>query len=71
MTSRRRPDGFLMHDSWRADVVLARRSELAGGVRAALDRLSSAWGVAGDDGTCVWFERALDPGAAQPGSTLR
>jgi len=152
VTSRRRPDGFLMHDSWRADVVLAKRFELAGGVRAAstarrtvaemlrprlgaqdlhdlevlvsevvtnavrhagagpdgtivvhvamssdclrievcdqgpgftppdvprrrrdgggnglvlLDRLSSAWGVAGDDGTCVWFERALDPGTAQ------
>jgi anti-sigma regulatory factor (Ser/Thr protein kinase) len=140
-----------MHDTWRADVVLARRFELAGGVHAAraarrsvakllrgqlagqdlhdlevlvsevvtnavrhgnagaddtiivhlamsrdvlrievcdqgpgftppakprtradgggnglmmLDRLSNAWGVAGDDGTCVWFERVLAPGAA-------
>ncbi|MEA2154585.1 MAG: hypothetical protein QOE11_725 [Solirubrobacteraceae bacterium] len=24
-----------------------------------LARLSSSWGVASDDGTCVWFERAL------------
>ncbi len=146
MTSAPRPDGFLMHGSWRADVVVAQRFELAGGVRAAriarrevaemlrhrlgeqdrhdlevlvseivtnavrhghagpddriivhvamsrdvlrvevcdqgpgftppaaprtrpdgggnglmlIDRLSSAWGVAGDDGTCVWFERPL------------
>jgi anti-sigma regulatory factor (Ser/Thr protein kinase) len=151
MSSRPRPDGFLMHDSWRADIVLARRLELGGGVLAArtgrrrvsemlrqrldeqdlhdvevlvseivtnavrhgragpddtivvhvamssdclrvevcdqgpgftpprspctradgggnglllLDRLSSAWGVAGDDGTCVWFERVLGPAAA-------
>ena len=26
-----------------------------------LARMSSTWGVAGDDGTCVWFERALAP----------
>ena len=26
-----------------------------------LARLSSSWGVACDDGTCVWFERALLP----------
>ena len=26
-----------------------------------LARLSSSWGVACDDGTCVWFERALSP----------
>lgn len=26
-----------------------------------VERLSSAWGVAGDDGTCVWFERPLAP----------
>jgi anti-sigma regulatory factor (Ser/Thr protein kinase) len=26
-----------------------------------LARMSSSWGVAGDDGTCVWFERALSP----------
>jgi anti-sigma regulatory factor (Ser/Thr protein kinase) len=24
-----------------------------------VDQLSSSWGVAADDGTCVWFERAL------------
>jgi len=24
-----------------------------------LERMSSAWGVSGDDGTCVWFEREL------------
>jgi anti-sigma regulatory factor (Ser/Thr protein kinase) len=24
-----------------------------------VDRMSSSWGVAADDGTCVWFERAL------------
>ena len=26
-----------------------------------LARMSSSWGVACDDGTCVWFERALAP----------
>jgi anti-sigma regulatory factor (Ser/Thr protein kinase) len=26
-----------------------------------LARMSSSWGVASDDGTCVWFERALSP----------
>jgi anti-sigma regulatory factor (Ser/Thr protein kinase) len=26
-----------------------------------VERLSFSWGVAGDDGTCVWFERALAP----------
>jgi anti-sigma regulatory factor (Ser/Thr protein kinase) len=26
-----------------------------------LERLSSRWGVACDDGTCVWFERILAP----------
>jgi anti-sigma regulatory factor (Ser/Thr protein kinase) len=26
-----------------------------------LDRMSSRWGVALDDGTCVWFERDLSP----------
>jgi serine/threonine-protein kinase RsbW len=31
MTGRRQPAGFLMRASWRADVVLARRFELAGG----------------------------------------
>ena len=33
-----------------------------------VDRLSSAWGVAGDDGTCVWFERELAPGAQVTGT---
>jgi hypothetical protein len=143
-----RPIGFLMHDAWRADAVLARRLELGCGRHApararawvaalltghlaaeALDdvevlvselvtnavrhgcadptdtivvhlalapdvvrievcdhgpgfeppavprphatgggnglvmlaKLSSSWGVAGDDGTCVWFERTLPP----------
>ncbi len=147
MTEHRNPVGFLMRETWRADAVLARKIELAGGpyapgkVRAAagallaervsgteledvivllselvtnavrhggaderatiivhiaiapdvlrvevcdqgpgfeppavprsrgggaggnglvlLARMSSAWGVAGDDGTCVWFERGL------------
>ena len=27
-----------------------------------LDRMSSRWGVAIDDGTCVWFERSVAPG---------
>jgi anti-sigma regulatory factor (Ser/Thr protein kinase) len=27
-----------------------------------LDRMSSRWGVAVDDGTCVWFERNVSPG---------
>jgi anti-sigma regulatory factor (Ser/Thr protein kinase) len=26
-----------------------------------VDRLSSDWGVAVDDGTCVWFEREIEP----------
>jgi hypothetical protein len=25
-----------------------------------VDRMASRWGVAGDDGTCVWFELDLD-----------
>jgi anti-sigma regulatory factor (Ser/Thr protein kinase) len=148
MTRAPRPAGFLMHDSWRPDLVLAHKRELASGPRAAgvarrwvaellsaligradmhdvallvsevvtnavrhggagaggtivvhvaiggevlrvevcdhgpgfvapaaprrradggghglmlVEHLSSSWGVSGDDGTCVWFERALAP----------
>jgi anti-sigma regulatory factor (Ser/Thr protein kinase) len=148
MSGRAKPAGFLMRESWRADVVLAQKFELRGGRQAPgtvrahcgellgahlagedlidvivliselitnavrhggadehetvvlhvaiaphvlrvevcdrgpgfvapadprphpagggnglvlLARLSSSWGVACDDGTCVWFERALSP----------
>jgi anti-sigma regulatory factor (Ser/Thr protein kinase) len=37
------------------------RAEGGGNGLLLLQRLSSCWGVAGDDGTCVWFERALAP----------
>jgi len=33
-----------------------RRADGGGNGLMMLDRVSSAWGVAGDDGTCVWFE---------------
>jgi hypothetical protein len=39
------------------------RADGGGNGLMLLDRLSSAWGVSGDDGTCVWFERALAPRA--------
>ncbi|HUR85896.1 MAG TPA: ATP-binding protein [Solirubrobacteraceae bacterium] len=148
MTGRPEPAGLLMHDAWRADIVLAHRIEIAGGRYAPgrvrnevgelladrlealalldvnvlvselvtnavrhggtdaqetitihvavaphvlrievcdqgpgftppdiplpreegggnglvlLSRMSSSWGVACDDGTCVWFERMLAP----------
>jgi anti-sigma regulatory factor (Ser/Thr protein kinase) len=39
--------------------VLRPRAEGGGNGLILVERLSSSWGVAGDDGTCVWFERAL------------
>jgi anti-sigma regulatory factor (Ser/Thr protein kinase) len=39
------------------------RPEGGGNGLVLLARMSSSWGVAGDDGTCVWFERALAPEA--------
>jgi len=41
--------------------VLRPRSEGGGNGLILVERLSSSWGVAGDDGTCVWFERPLEP----------
>jgi anti-sigma regulatory factor (Ser/Thr protein kinase) len=38
-----------------------RRPDGGGHGLTMLQRMSSAWGVASDDGTCVWFERALAP----------
>jgi anti-sigma regulatory factor (Ser/Thr protein kinase) len=35
------------------------RPEGGGNGLVLLARMSSSWGVACDDGTCVWFERAL------------
>jgi anti-sigma regulatory factor (Ser/Thr protein kinase) len=35
------------------------RAEGGGNGLILVERLSSSWGVATDDGTCVWFERAL------------
>jgi len=37
------------------------RSQGGGIGLVLLDRMSSRWGVALDDGTCVWFERDLAP----------
>jgi anti-sigma regulatory factor (Ser/Thr protein kinase) len=37
------------------------RPEGGGNGLVLLARMSSSWGVARDDGTCVWFERALAP----------
>jgi anti-sigma regulatory factor (Ser/Thr protein kinase) len=37
------------------------RADGGGNGLLLVERLSSSWGVAGDDGTCVWFERALEP----------
>jgi anti-sigma regulatory factor (Ser/Thr protein kinase) len=39
--------------------VLRPRAEGGGNGLILVERLSSSWGVAGDDGTCVWFEREL------------
>jgi anti-sigma regulatory factor (Ser/Thr protein kinase) len=41
--------------------VLRPRAEGGGNGLILVERLSSSWGVAGDDGTCVWFERRLEP----------
>ena len=35
------------------------RPEGGGNGLVLLSRMSSSWGVAGDEGTCVWFERML------------
>jgi anti-sigma regulatory factor (Ser/Thr protein kinase) len=42
----------------RPDVLLP-RAQGGGNGLLLVERLSSSWGVSGDDGTCVWFERAL------------
>ena len=42
----------------RPDVIGA-RPEGGGNGLVLLERMSTCWGVAGDDGTCVWFERVL------------
>ena len=44
-----------------APAVPRRRPEGGGNGLVLLARMSSSWGVASDDGTCVWFERALLP----------
>ena len=41
--------------------VLRPRAQGGGNGLILVERLSSSWGVAGDDGTCVWFERTLEP----------
>lgn len=41
--------------------ILRPRAEGGGNGLILVERLSSSWGVAGDDGTCVWFELALAP----------
>jgi anti-sigma regulatory factor (Ser/Thr protein kinase) len=38
------------------------RAQGGGNGLVLLDRMSSRWGVAVDDGTCVWFECDLSPG---------
>jgi anti-sigma regulatory factor (Ser/Thr protein kinase) len=40
------------------------RPEGGGNGLVLLARMSSRWGVACDDGACVWFERALSPRSA-------
>jgi anti-sigma regulatory factor (Ser/Thr protein kinase) len=42
-----------------APAVLRPRSQGGGNGLILVARLSSSWGVSGDDGTCVWFERRL------------
>lgn len=41
--------------------VLRPRAQGGGNGLILVALLSSSWGVAGDDGTCVWFERPLEP----------
>ena len=43
--------------------VLRPRARGGGNGLVLVERLSSCWGVSGDDGTCVWFERLLEPAA--------
>jgi anti-sigma regulatory factor (Ser/Thr protein kinase) len=43
--------------------VPRRRAGGGGNGLVLLARMSSNWGVASDDGTCVWFERPLDAAA--------
>jgi two-component sensor histidine kinase len=43
-------------------VPQAREDGSGGNGLVLLACLSSSWGVAGDDGTCVWFERELAAG---------
>ncbi|HEX8156103.1 MAG TPA: ATP-binding protein [Solirubrobacteraceae bacterium] len=38
-----------------------RRAQGGGSGLVLLEHMSSRWGVAVDDGTCVWFERNLTP----------
>jgi anti-sigma regulatory factor (Ser/Thr protein kinase) len=40
------------------------RPEGGGNGLVLLARMSSNWGVCSDDGTCVWFERPLEPADA-------
>jgi anti-sigma regulatory factor (Ser/Thr protein kinase) len=42
------------------------RPEGGGNGLVLLAQMSSSWGVACDDGTCVWFERALSPRPGLP-----
>jgi serine/threonine-protein kinase RsbW len=41
------------------------RPEGGGNGLVLLAQMSSSWGVACDDGTCVWFERAVSPPPAR------
>ena len=43
--------------------VLSPRPGGGGNGLMLVERLSTAWGVEGDGGTCVWFERRLAPAA--------
>jgi anti-sigma regulatory factor (Ser/Thr protein kinase) len=44
-----------------APAALRPRAQGGGNGLILVERLSSSWGVSGDDGTCVWFERPLEP----------
>jgi anti-sigma regulatory factor (Ser/Thr protein kinase) len=37
------------------------RADGGGNGLILLERLATAWGVSGDDRTCVWFERQVEP----------
>jgi anti-sigma regulatory factor (Ser/Thr protein kinase) len=43
--------------------ILRTRAKGGGNGLVLVERLSSSWGVCGDDGTCVWFERLLGSSA--------